>query len=46
LRRDAIDSGREASPLRVAEDAIVINTDGLNQEQVVERVVALAEGRS
>jgi cytidylate kinase len=46
LRRDAIDSGREASPLRAAEDAIVINTDGLNQEQVVERVVGLAEGRS
>jgi cytidylate kinase len=46
LRRDAIDSGREASPLRAAEDAIVINTDGLSQEQVVERVVALAEGRS
>jgi CMP/dCMP kinase len=46
LRRDAIDSGREASPLRVADDAIVINTDGLSQAQVVERVVALAEGRS
>ena len=46
LRRDAIDSGREDSPLRAAEDAIVINTDGLNQEQVVEKIVALAEGRS
>jgi cytidylate kinase len=46
LRRDAIDSKREASPLRAAEDAIVINTDGLSQAQVVERVVALAEGRS
>jgi len=46
LRRDAIDSARETSPLRAAEDAVVINTDGLNQEQVVERVVALAEGRS
>jgi cytidylate kinase len=46
LRRDAIDSKREASPLRAAEDAIVINTDGLSQEQVVERVMALAEGRS
>jgi cytidylate kinase len=46
LRRDAIDSGREDSPLRAAEDAMVINTDGLNQEQVVEKVVALAEGRS
>jgi cytidylate kinase len=46
LRRDAIDSGREASPLRAAEDAIVINTDGLDREQVVEKVLALAEGRS
>ncbi len=46
LRRDAIDSGREASPLRAAEDAIVINTEGLDREQVVEKVVALAEGRS
>ena len=46
LRRDAIDSEREDSPLRAAEDAIVINTDGLNQKQVVEKIVALAEGRS
>ena len=33
--RDAIDSGRDASPLRVAEDAIVIATDGKPIEQVV-----------
>jgi len=46
LRRDAIDSEREDSPLRAAADAIVINTDGLNQEQVVEKVLTLAEGRS
>jgi cytidylate kinase len=46
LRRDAIDSGRGASPLRAAEDAIVINTDGLDREQVVEKVLTLAEGRS
>jgi cytidylate kinase len=46
LRRDAIDSGRQDSPLKAAEDAIVINTDGLNQEQVVEKIVALVEGRS
>jgi cytidylate kinase len=46
LRRDAIDSGREASPLRAAEDAIVINTDGLSREQVVEKVLALAGGTS
>ena len=46
LQRDAIDSGREASPLRAADDAIVINTDGLDQAQVVEKIVALVEGRS
>jgi cytidylate kinase len=46
LRRDAIDSGREDSPLKAAEDAILINTDGLNQEQVVEKIVALVEARS
>ena len=46
LRRDAIDSGREDSPLRAAEDAIVISTDGLNQEQVVDKIVALVEGKS
>jgi len=46
LRRDAIDSGREDSPLRAAEDAIVINTDGLNQEQVVEKVLGLVEDTS
>jgi cytidylate kinase len=46
LRRDAIDSGREDSPLKAAEDAIVVNTDGLDREQVVEKVLALAEGRS
>ena len=46
LRRDAIDSGREDSPLRAAEDAVVISTDGLNQEQVVEKIVALVEGKS
>ncbi|UCH86420.1 MAG: (d)CMP kinase [Dehalococcoidia bacterium] len=46
LRRDAIDSGREDSPLKAAEDAIVVSTDGLNQEQVVEKIVALMEGKS
>ncbi len=43
-RRDAIDSGREASPLRPAADAAVINTDGLSLEEVVEKVLSLVEG--
>ena len=44
--RDYIDSHREASPLRPAEDAVVIETDGLSVEQVVERVLELAAERS
>ena len=42
-RRDAIDSGREDSPLRPAEDAVVINTDGLNVEEIARRIVKLAD---
>ena len=38
--RDAIDSGREDSPLQVAKDARHIVTDGLDVEGVVERVLA------
>ena len=45
-RRDAIDSGRAVSPLRTAEDAVVIDTDGLSLEQVVERILALVSCRS
>ncbi|MFQ5879262.1 MAG: (d)CMP kinase [Dehalococcoidia bacterium] len=42
-RRDSIDQGREESPLRPAPDAIVISTDGLPLEQVVERILQLIE---
>jgi len=42
-RRDAIDSGREISPLRAAEDAVVIDTTSLTIEQVIEKVLALVE---
>jgi cytidylate kinase len=41
-RRDGIDSSRETSPLRAADDAVVVPTDGLNPDQVVERILALA----
>ncbi len=40
-RRDAIDSGRLASPLRIARDAHVIQTDGLSVDQVVTRIEAI-----
>jgi len=39
-RRDAIDSGRDASPLAVAEDAVVLDTTGLSVEGAVAEVLA------
>jgi cytidylate kinase len=38
-RRDAIDSARETAPLRIAADAVVINTDGMTFEETVRAVV-------
>ncbi len=43
-RRDRIDSQRPVSPLRAAPDAVVIDTDGLTLDEVVERVLELVEG--
>jgi len=42
-RRDQIDSGRALSPMKPADDAVVINTDGMTIDQVLERVLRLAE---
>ena len=41
--RDKIDSTREISPLRKAEDAIYIDTTNLSIEQVVEKMLELAK---
>ncbi len=41
-RRDEMDIRRAISPLRPAEDAIIVNTEGLSLEQVVDRIYALA----
>jgi CMP/dCMP kinase len=40
-QRDRLDSTRSAAPLRTADDAVVIDTTGLDVEQVVERAVAI-----
>lgn len=42
--RDAADSGREHSPLRCAEDAIVIDTTGLAIDQVLAEMLRLVAG--
>jgi len=41
-RRDGIDSSRKTSPLTAAPGAVIINTDSLNIDEVVERIVELA----
>ncbi len=43
--RDQIDSARDVAPLRPASDAIVIDTDPLSIDQVVDRVVDVATDR-
>jgi cytidylate kinase len=45
-RRDEIDSSREASPLRAAEDAVVLDTTDLSIEQVISAVERLVEARA
>ncbi len=40
-RRDEIDSTREIAPLRKAEDAILVQTDGLSIDEVVNRILAI-----
>ena len=42
--RDMRDSNREVAPLRKADDAIEVNSDGMTLEQVIEHIVQLAEG--
>lgn len=41
LRRDQLDTERVVSPLKAAEDAIVVQTDGLSVGQALERVLQL-----
>ena len=43
LARDARDAQRTVAPLKPAEDAVLIDTTGLDIEQVVERVLALVK---
>lgn len=42
--RDRIDSTRSASPLRKAEDALVVNTDGLTPDETLARVQEIVRG--
>ncbi len=41
LRRDRLDSERAVAPLRAAEDAIVVQTDGLSVGEALDQVLAI-----
>jgi cytidylate kinase len=43
IERDRIDSTRDVAPLRAAEDAVVLNSDQLDADEVFERVLALVQ---
>jgi cytidylate kinase len=43
-QRDERDANRAHAPLRAAPDAVCVNTDGLSLEQVVARVLDIAQG--
>nr|WP_218620329.1 (d)CMP kinase [Mycolicibacterium hippocampi] len=45
-RRDHLDSTRAVSPLRAAEDAIVVDTSDMNQSQVIAHLVELVEQKA
>ena len=45
-RRDHLDSTRPVSPLRPAEDALIVDTSDMTENQVVTRLVELVEQRS
>ncbi|MCV7343337.1 (d)CMP kinase [Mycolicibacterium rhodesiae] len=46
IRRDHLDSTRTVSPLRPAEDAIIVDTSDMTQDQVVASLLDLVEKRS
>ncbi len=43
IERDRIDSTRDVAPLKAAEDAVVVDSDQLNADEVFEKVRALCE---
>ena len=43
IERDRIDSTRDVAPLKAAEDAIVLDSDNINAEEVFERVMDLVK---
>lgn len=45
-RRDHLDSTRAVSPLRAADDALVVDTSSMNQSEVVAHLTELVEQKA
>ena len=45
-RRDEQDKNRKYAPLRKAEDAVLINSDNMNIDEVVEKIIEIIRGRN
>jgi cytidylate kinase len=43
IERDRIDSTRDVAPLKAADDAVIVDSDQLNIDQVFEKVLALCK---
>ena len=43
IERDRIDSTRDVAPLKVADDAVILDSDQLNADEVFEKVLALCK---
>jgi cytidylate kinase len=41
IERDRIDSTRAVAPLRPADDAVIVNTDALSEDEVYARVLEM-----
>ncbi|AEV75181.1 cytidylate kinase [Mycolicibacterium rhodesiae NBB3] len=46
MRRDHLDSTRAVSPLRAADDAVVVDTSGMNESEVIAHLTDLAQQRA
>jgi CMP/dCMP kinase len=45
-RRDHLDSTRAVSPLRVASDAVIVDTGDMTQDEVIAHLLELVKQRS
>jgi cytidylate kinase len=45
-RRDELDSTRSHSPMRIAQDAVAVETDGMEPQDVVDHMITIANNRS